>query len=220
MLRNKPSGCLILSVFMIGFPIFLLMEHPVAFWLICLPASLIFIVCLVKWFDGGSRGYVITAITILLLAFPFMFIMTTLDKCEHEETSRVFSFEFENSAATSYTKLFCKNCEQHLKTTIFQDTPNDLSYREVVDEHIDGDKFVGGEYYTMTAIVTLADYDVQRTRIRCKVENEDIGVVFSVEFKDDFEKRVSSIQEGDEITFRGRLYDNGFGWTDCELLEI
>ena len=140
------------------------------------------------------------------------------DKCEHKKMSTVFSFQFENSVATSYFKPYCKNCNHYFGYTLFRGTPNDLSYLEAVRQYIDESDIKSGEYYTMIATVSLADYDINRARIRCKVENEDIIVGFSVEFRGEFEEQVSLIREGDEITFSGRLYDEGFGWTDCELL--
>ena len=36
---------------------------------------------------------------------------------------------------------------------------------------------------------------------------------------DELEEEISLIKEGDEIAFRGKLYEEGFGWTDCELVR-
>lgn len=133
---------------------------------------------------------------------------------------KMFSFQFENSTAVSHLEPRCKNCNHYFGYTAFRGTPKDLSYLELVKQNIDERNIKAGEYYTMRAVVSLEDYDVNRTRIRCKVESDNTIVGFSVEFREGFEEQISLLQKGDEITFRGRLYDNGFGWTDCELLEI
>lgn len=142
--------------------------------------------------------------------------------CDHEEMGSIFSFQFENSTAASYIKPYCKNCDTYFgyNSVRFRGTPNDLSYLDVIRQYVDRPDIEGGKYYTMTANVLLGDYDIYRTRIKCEVERDGIVVCFSVEFQEEFEERVSLLQKGDEITFRGRLYDEGFGWTDCELLEI
>ena len=55
--------------------------------------------------------------------------------------------------------------------------------------------------------------------IKERSENDNVIVGFSVQFRDEFEEEISLIKEGDEITFRGKLYEEGFGWTDCELVR-
>lgn len=139
--------------------------------------------------------------------------------CHHEEKVKMFSFQFENSTAMSHSKTFCKNCNQSFGHSTFRDTPSDPSYLEAVKEYIVEDDIFAGEYYTMSATVALRDYDVDSTRIRCQVQRDDIVVNFSVEFREEFGELVSTIQVGEEITFRGRLYNDGFGWMDCELIE-
>lgn len=217
---NKSDVGLMAIILFVGFPIFLLMEHPALFWLVLVPLSLILIVSLVKWFRGDSVKYLIISFVMFFSLFPFMIIASNLDKCEHEEIGTLFSFQFENSIAASDVKSFCNDCGQSFKITQFHGTPTDVSYLETVNNFIDGNEIVAGEYYTMKAVVSVADHDINKTRVRCKVENEDVTVGFSVEFREGFEEQISLLQKGDEITFRGRLYDNGFGWTDCELLEI
>ena len=88
----------------------------------------------------------------------------------------------------------------------------------MVKELIGSDEVIGGEYYTMTATLAIPDHDFDKTRIRCKIESGNIIVGFSVQFRDEFEEKVGLLSEGDEVTFRGRLYDDGFGWTECELI--
>ena len=160
--------------------------------------------------------------TPLLICLSFLIgviALTSIYRCTHNEMGTVFSFQHENSTATSYIKPYCKDCTHHFGYTSFRGNPDDLSYLDVVEQYIDGQIIESGKYYTMTAIVTLGDYEVNKTRVICEVEADNIRVAFSVEFKDEFEEQVSLIQVGDEITFYGRLYDDGFGWTDCELIE-
>jgi hypothetical protein len=163
--------------------------------------------------------YITTTICVTLALILITLIVFTPKKCDHEEVREIFSFQPNDSTAASYMKPFCKSCNKNLGYSAFRGTPKDKSYLEAVKEHIAEDEIIAGEYYTMSATVALEDYDVGETRISCKVENEDVIVGFSVEFREEYEKPVSSLQEGDKITFRGRLYDDGFGFTDCELMK-
>jgi hypothetical protein len=137
-------------------------------------------------------------------------------KCE---PGKKFSFQFQGSTAMSYVRPYCEHPGHVYIATSFRGTPNDLSYLEAIRVNSDSDKIVWGEYYTMVATVTLADYDFNRTRVHCKVQSENIIVNFSVEFREGFEELVSLLDDGDEITFRGRFYDEGCGFTDCELIS-
>ena len=138
-------------------------------------------------------------------------------KPEHE-MGKVFSFQFQGSTAASYIRPFCETCTNVFGYTVFRGTPNDSSYLDAIRRHSGEDEITGGEYYTITAIITLGDYDFNRTRIRCEVRHENIIVNFSVEFRGEYEESVGLFDEGDTITFRGRLYDEGFGFTDSELI--
>lgn len=143
-------------------------------------------------------------------------IETSSNECKH---GKIFSFQSKDSTAMSYIKPWCKSgtC-YHLGYSLFRGTPTDLSYLDVIGQYSDSDNILCGEYYTITATVTHADYDFQRTRISCEVRSDDIIVCFSVEFRGEFEEEVSLLTEGDEVTFRGRFYDEGCGFTDSELI--
>lgn len=134
------------------------------------------------------------------------------------EPGKKFSFQSQGSTAMSYVRPYCEHPGHVYITSSFRGTPNDLSYLDAIRAHSDSDEIVWGEYYTITATVVHADYDIMRTRLRCKVESENIIVVFSVDFRGEFEELVDSLQEGDTVIFRGRFYDNGCGFTDCELI--
>lgn len=163
--------------------------------------------------------YMLTIISACFLSIVAMLIIFTPAKCEHEEMGKIFSFQYQKSTASSSVKPFCKNCNNYFGYTNFRNTPADTSYLDVVKEFTDSDEVIGGEYYTMTATLTVSDHDVDKTRIRCEIESGDIIVNFSVQFRDEFEESVDLLQVGDEVTFSGKLYDEGFGWTDCELLK-
>jgi hypothetical protein len=94
----------------------------------------------------------------------------------------------------------------------------DTSYLDVVREFMDSEKIIGGEYYTMKATYRLPDFDSNKTWIRCVVQKGNILVGFTANFKEEFEEELDLLEEGQEVTFRGRLYDKGFGFTDCELI--
>ena len=164
-------------------------------------------------------GFITTIVMVFILAVILLLVFSASVVCPHEEMCKVFAFQFDGSTATSHIKPVCKNCSQYFEATRFRGTPNDLSYLEVVKEYIVEDEIVSGGYHTMTATVTIREHDTMRTRLNCSVGNEDIEVHFSVEFRGEFEEAVSALQIGEQITFRGRLDNTGFGWTDCELLS-
>lgn len=160
--------------------------------------------------------------SIALAVFIFIaavFAVNFAIQCDHSEKVTLFSFQPPNSTAAHHIKTSCKNCNQYYTPKSFRGTPTDTTYLEVLKTHTDGEELVGGEVYTVTAIVTVGDFDFNKTRIRCKVENDDVIVSFSVEFLDGFEERVAVLEDGDEITFRGKFYDKGCAWTECELID-
>lgn len=143
--------------------------------------------------------------------------VTEETKEEHKIGKR-FVFQFQGSTAASYVKRFCEHPGHFYVASLFRGTPNDLSYLDVIAEYSDSDEIVWGEYYTMTATIVHGDYDYFKTRINCEVQSDDIIVYFSVEFRGEFEEAVGLLTEGDQVVFRGRFYDEGCGFTDCELI--
>ena len=47
--RNKPDGCLMGLAFVIGIPVFLLMVHPIIFWLVFVPLVVFGIILFIAW---------------------------------------------------------------------------------------------------------------------------------------------------------------------------
>ena len=136
---------------------------------------------------------------------------------EHIE-GKQFSFQFKGSTAMSFMKKFCNRPGHiHLAST-FYGTPTDLSYLDAIRDHSDSNEILWGEYYTITATVTLGDYDYDRTRISCSVRSNNIVVGFTVDFREGFEDEVDLYDRGDVITFRGKFYDEGCGFTDAVLI--
>lgn len=165
------------------------------------------------------KTFISTAITCVFIIIILLVVLTP--KCKHEETGMMFSFASQNSTAYSYKRPYCKECGEVFSYTNFKGTPNDLSYLDAIKERSDSDEIVGGEYYTVTAVVTLGDYNYgsKRVSVQCKIENEDVKVGFTIDFKEEFGDAVKLLKKGDEITFRGRYYDIGCGFTDCELIS-
>ena len=222
--RIKLTGGTFLWVLVaiLGIITFLAMEHPIALWCVFVPLAVIFVLAIVRLING-RKGYISNLLTMMFSLFAMIIGLAIIatpafDKCEHENVDEYFSFQFQNSTASSDLKWICADCYKEMNRARFRGTPTDTSYLEAIAEHSNESDIVGGEYYTITATVTLADYDHTKTRITCSVRNEDTVVGFSVEFKEEFEEIVSSIQEGDEVTFRGRFYDVGCGFTDAELI--
>lgn len=161
-----------------------------------------------------TLGFVLLAIPIVAL------IIHEAVRCDHDYSGRSFSFQSEGSTAASWVKPYCVKCDKRSGGyTSFTGTPDDLSYLEALKANSDSDEFVGGEYYTITAKVTLGYFSFNGTRFNCMVESGDTVVGFSVEFREELEEQVSQIEKDDMITFYGRLYDEGCGFTDCVLVE-
>lgn len=131
---------------------------------------------------------------------------------------KTFGFQFQGSTAYNYVKWTCKSCSVHYSPRIFRGTPSDTSYLELIKKIASEDEIIGGEYYTLSVLVAVRDFDAKRVRIQCKVEDESFRVGFSVEFREEFEDAINKLVEGDKITFRGKLYKDGFGFTDSELI--
>ncbi len=156
--------------------------------------------------------------SVLLALFIFMAVVFAVSmsvKCDHPETYEVFAFQSQNSTATSYMKVCCKSCDKDLKTYVFTGTPEDSSYLDVINN---GEPVVGGQYYTITANVGNGSYISLENRISCVIERDDVSVNFSVTFKEEYREKIDSLEDGDAITFYGKLSSDGFYWTDCDLI--
>ena len=164
----------------------------------------------------------LTSVIIACIFLPVLFlILFTPEKCEHEEVTR-YVFTSYDSTAHSNVSGYCRKCDAKLTTnSIFQGELVDKSYLTALIEHSDASEIVPGEYYTIMASVPLGFYAYSSDNVwlNCKVENEDFIVLFNVEFREEFEERVRLIQEGETITFRGRFYDEGCGFTDSVLID-
>lgn len=154
----------------------------------------------------------------IFLSILLMLCLALIFKCEHTDKTTVFAFQSENSTAANYVKIVCDDCKQRFGGAIFRDTAPDNSYIDVVKEHTDDNEFVSGEYDTIRVKVVRHDYDSTKTKLQCCVQQGDIEVYFSVEFKSEFDDAVSSLQEGDEITFYGKSSTTGLYWTECEIV--
>ena len=112
-------------------------------------------------------------------------------KCEHKEIRKEYSFNPPTQTGSiGVVKNYCKVCDNYLGITYLHGTPSDLSYLDVIREHSDSSELIDGEYYTMTAVVTVAYY-YGSISINCKVRDEDTVVYFSACFREEFKDEVS-----------------------------
>lgn len=165
-------------------------------------------------------GSIIGSTSIFLIVIVVLLVVLSPGKCEHEPIEQ-YSFTAYNSTAHNDVCTYCKKCESRITTyTLFKGELVDKSYLEAIVEHSDGSEIIAGGYYTVTATVPLGFYSINSNtlRISCRVENKDFIVSFSADFREEFKDSVRSVEKGDEITFRGRFYDEGCGFTDCELI--
>ena len=165
----------------------------------------------------------ITSISLICLALPILFLIIFTPKpCEHNDTVTRYVFSSEDCVAKSSAAEFCRDCDSRITGySLFEGTLVDQSYLEAIKEHSDGSEIVPGEYYTVNATVPLGYYGYGSNSLwlTCEVENADYIIRFNVEFKEEYRELVESVEEGEEITFRGRFYDKGCEFTDCELIK-
>ena len=157
----------------------------------------------------------------LVLVGVFLGIGEAL-RCDHEETyTKIVFTSYDSIDGTSHTRPVCKECCKNFQYTNFKGTPSDQSYLEVIRANSDGSEIIPGEYYTVTATVPLGFYGYTSDKVwlNCRVENEDYMVSFNVEFREEFKEVVKLVEKKETITFRGRFYDVGCGFTDCELID-
>ena len=165
--------------------------------------------------------YLLSVFGACILVIVILLVVFTPEPCEHKEVSK-YSFASYKSTAMSDVCSYCRKCNERLTGySLFEGDPADKSYLKAIEENSDGGEIIPGEYYTVTAIVPLGfmGYTSTNVWLNCKVENEEFIIYFSVDFREEFEEQVSAIEKGDTITFRGRFYDEGCGFTDCELIS-
>ena len=163
----------------------------------------------------------VISLMLICVFLPILFLIVfTPEPCEHEDMVTMYSFTYYDSTAHSNVRPYCRDCGKRYQYQNFQGTLIDQSYLSAIKEHSDGGDIVPNEYYTVTATVPMGftAYGSDRVQLNCKVENEDFIVFFNAEFREEFEELVRSVEEGDEITFRGKFYDEGCGFTDCEII--
>lgn len=164
----------------------------------------------------------LTSLLLICIFLPIIFLIVfTPEPCEHEDTVTRYSFASYFHTQNSDVSLYCKDCDKRISNyKQFKGELVDKSYLEAIKEHSDGSEIVSGEYYTVTATVPLGFYahTDKRVWLNCRVENEEFIIGFNVEFREEFRDLVESVEDGEEITFRGKFYDEGCGFTDCELL--
>ena len=162
--------------------------------------------------------FLLSVIGWMMIAIMLLLLVAFLVRCEHEDKITTFVFQSENSTALNYVKTVCDGCNQVLSNKAFRGTPSINTHITALEEHIADNTFISGEYDTVRAKVVGIDYFSPYTEIGCCVQTGDCHVHFPVEFRNEFEESVSSLQEGDEITFYGKSALTGLSWTDCELI--
>lgn len=178
-------------------------------------------------------GYVIRLLISVLCGVLFLSQCTpeNMEKissnvCRHENIGKIFSFPSKDAVGQGTIRTYCIDCNfyrggerygyypEHVYT--FNGNPKDTSYLDTIKEHSDENEIVGGGYYTVSA--TVSEPTPFSTQIWCQITSETTIVSFSIKFRDELKDVVGLLQRGDEITFRGRFYDTGCGFTDCELI--
>ena len=162
---------------------------------------------------------VLFTIGVIALVISFLVKVFT-PNCYHDNIRYEYSVWTPNNGGYQwYKKHYCKDCGTYRGITYLHTNSEDSSCLSVLREHIDADELIDGEYYTLTAIVVFANYGTN-TSVTCKVQDDDITVHLSVDFREEFKDAVSYsvLESGDEITFRGKFDGIGWKWTDCELI--
>lgn len=156
----------------------------------------------------------IVLVVVVLIAF-------TPEPCEHEDLITWYSISSDDYSYST-VRPYCRDCGEAFQYQNFKGELVDKSYLTAITDHSDGNELVPGEYYTVTVTVPLGyyGYGSDQVALTCQAENEKFRIRFGVEFREEFREQVRSVEEGDEITFRGRFSDKGCGFTDCELLKV
>lgn len=166
----------------------------------------------------------VISLGLMCILLPILFLVIFTPKpCDHENIATQYLFTSYKSTADNNMATVCKDCGDRLTYwKPFKGTLVDQSYLSAIQEHSDGSEIVPGEYYTVTATVPqgFSNYSSSRVSLTCRVQNADYIVSFNVEFREEFKETVKSVEEGAEITFRGRFYDESCGFTDGELINI
>ena len=210
--------------FILGIIAFLLMEHPIAFWCVFVPLVIVFIIAVVNFLTGrrGHIGNLLMVLVVFLAMIVAIVVVATPEPCEHEVITRYVFTSYDNMENEHSTICdYCKKCDDRLtRHERFQGELVDKSYLSAIIEHSDDGEIVPGEYYTVTVTVPLGFYGYTSDTVwlTCEVKNADFIVRFSVEFREEFKELVEAVEKGEEITFRGRFYDKGCGFTDSELI--
>lgn len=157
---------------------------------------------------------------------PIIFLIAfTPEKCEHEETIERYAFDSVDSIVENSVTIthYCKKCDKRVgnHSEVNVESVGD-SYLGVIVRHSDATEINPGEYYTITATAPFGFVGGMTDKIwlHCDAETEDYIVRFVVDFNEEFRELVSSVNGGDIITFRGRFYDSGCGFSDAELIDI
>ena len=159
---------------------------------------------------GKFIGTVVTAFIIFVMAIV---ITGAVTKCDHTDTTDIYIIS-QNDTNRIVTQ--CDECKSVLNRENFRGNPKNKSYLSVID-----DELVDGEYYTVTTKLRfdgILSTESPKTFAFCKSDKDDMSVCFIAVFKDDYNDKIKSLKEGDEITFYGRYSSDGFYWTNCELI--
>lgn len=166
--------------------------------------------------------FIISVIAVCLILIIGVLMIGESLRCEHEDMVTMVVFaSYTDISGTSHTRQVCRECGEAFSYQNFQGELADKSYLSAIKEHSDGIELIPGEYYTVKATVPLGFYghSSKRVWLTCQVENDEYRVRFSVEFREEFREAVSLVEDKETITFRGRFYDQGCGFTDCELIN-
>ena len=64
-------------IIILGIIAFLLMEHALVFWIVFVPLSILFVVFMVKWFNGGGLGlsdFVAAFIVLIMMVVALLIV--------------------------------------------------------------------------------------------------------------------------------------------------
>ena len=138
--------------------------------------------------------------------------------CDHEETRYVYIFQTNSTTGNSYYRTVCSDCDEIRKTTMFNGNPTNTAYLPVMAAHCGTSEMAPEEYYTVTATVSDSHSAYDKLRLRCYVEGETATVYFTATFPEEFLEDLQALEGKDTVTFYGKYYTQGCGFTDCILI--
>ena len=165
----------------------------------------------------NNYRYVVARIFIVAIVYlQILLCIFSCESCRHYEHKEVYSF-VNHPNYLAYKQYHCKDCGYfNGYNNYIYEMPDKTPYLDLIRELVDCDVLIDGEFYTIKAIV---NNNYSLSSVRCKLEDENVIVYFSIYLKDEYKNNIKLLKSGDEITICGKFNSVTLEWIDCELIN-